>query len=159
MDDFILRAIIAGVLVVLVSGPLGCVVVWRRMAYFGDTLAHSALLGTALGIMFDLDPVISVIFLGVVFSVLLVVMQRNPQLSNDSLLGIIAHGALAFGLVLLAVMQNRGLRVDLMSYLFGDILAVTNSELMWMAVLVLLVIVSLSYLWKSLLSRWWWRLP
>ena len=152
MDDFILKAIIAGILVVLVSGPLGCVVVWRRMAYFGDTLAHSALLGTALGIMFDVDPVISVIFLGVVFSVMLVVMQRNPQLSNDSLLGIIAHGALAFGLVLLAVMQNRGLRVDLMSYLFGDILAVTNSELLWMAVLVLLVMVSLAYLWKSLLS-------
>ena len=152
MDDFIIRAMIAGILVVLVTGPLGCVVVWRRMAYFGDTLAHSALLGTALGIMFDVNPVISVIFLGAVFSLLLVMMQRNPQLGNDALLGIIAHGALAFGLVLLAVMQNRGMRVDLMSYLFGDILAVSNTELLWMAGLVLLVLLGLAYLWKSLLS-------
>lgn len=152
MDDFILKAIMAGLLVVLVSGPLGCVVVWRRMAYFGDTLAHSALLGTALGIMFDVNPVISVIFLGALFSVLLVVMQRNPQLTTDALLGIVAHGALAFGLVLLAVMQNRGMRVDLMSYLLGDILAVSNHELIWMSVLVLIVLLSLAYLWKSLLS-------
>ncbi|MDH5473907.1 MAG: metal ABC transporter permease [Gammaproteobacteria bacterium] len=152
MDDFIIRAIVAGLLVVLVSGPLGCVVVWRRMAYFGDTLAHSALLGAALGIMFEVDPVISVIFLGALFSTLLVVMQRNPQLSNDALLGIIAHGALALGLVLLALLQNQGMRVDLISYLLGDILAVTNNELIWMTVLVLLVAVSLSYLWKSLLS-------
>lgn len=152
MDDFILKAVIAGLLVVLMSGPLGCVVVWRRMAYFGDTLAHAALLGTALGILFDVSPVISVIFLGLVLSIMLVWMQRNPQLSTDALLGIVAHGALATGLVLLAILQNQGMRVDLMSYLLGDILAVSSDELIWMSVLVVTVLLCLSYLWKSLLS-------
>jgi len=152
MDDFIIKALVAGLLVVLVSGPLGCVVVWRRMSYFGDTLAHAALLGAALGIMIDLHPVVSVIFTGTVFSLVLVLMQRNPQLTTDALLGIIAHGSLALGLVILAILQNRGLQVDLMSYLLGDILAVSDRELVWMAGLVVMVLVSLAYLWKSLLS-------
>ncbi|MCW9013603.1 MAG: metal ABC transporter permease [Gammaproteobacteria bacterium] len=152
MDDFILRALLAGLLVVLVSGPLGCVVIWRRMAYFGDTLAHSALLGTAMGLLFELDPMIGVLVLGILISVLLVLFQRKPDLSTDTLLGIMAHGALAMGLVLLALMQNQGMRVDLLGYLFGDILAVSWSDLSWMLAGILLVAFCLRLLWRSMLS-------
>jgi len=152
MDDFILRALIAGILMVMISGPLGCVVVWRRMAYFGDTLAHSALLGTAMAIMVDINPLLGVLIIGLLISVLLVVFQRKPDISSDTLLGIMAHGALATGLVLMALMQNQGMRIDLMAYLFGDILAVSWNDLIWMCGGVILVLFALKVLWGSLLS-------
>ena len=152
MDDFIIRAVLAGILVVLMSGPLGCVVVWRRMAYFGDTLAHAALLGTGLAIAFEISPMVGVLVIGLVLSVMLVMLQRTPDLSIDTLLGILSHGALATGLVLLALLQHQGLRIDFMSYLFGDILAVSWNELLWMLVVVVVVIGILIYLWQSLLA-------
>lgn len=152
MDDFILRALLAGLLIVIVTGPLGCVVVWRRMAYFGDTLAHSALLGTALALMFDMSPVVGVVMLGLVLSVMLMVLQGNVKLSADTLLGILAHGSLATGLVVFAAMQNQGMRVDLMAYLFGDILAVSWTDLLWMLAGVVLVLISMGYMWRSLLA-------
>ena len=152
MDDFILRALIAGLLMVIISGPLGCVVVWRRMAYFGDTLAHSALLGTAMAIMVDINPLLGVLIIGLLISTLLVVFQRKPDISSDTLLGIMAHGALAVGLVLMALMQNQGMRIDLMAYLFGDILAVSWNDLIWMSAGVILVLFALKVLWRSLLS-------
>ncbi|TNF33134.1 MAG: hypothetical protein EP315_08760 [Gammaproteobacteria bacterium] len=152
MDDFIIRAVLVGILVVMMSGPMGCVVVWRRMAYFGDTLAHAALLGTALAIVFDLNPTLGVLLTGVLLSLLLVMLQRAADLSIDTLLGILAHGALAIGLVLLAILQHQGLRIDFMAYLFGDILAVSWNELGWMLPLVIIVIVVLTTLWRSLLA-------
>lgn len=152
MDDFILRALLAGILMVLISGPLGCVVVWRRMAYFGDTLAHSALLGTAMAIMVELNPLWGVLVIGLLISLMLVIFQRNPDISSDTLLGIMSHGALASGLVLLAIMQNQGMRIDLMAYLFGDILAVSWDDLLWMSAGVLVVLIVLKILWRALLS-------
>ena len=152
MDDFILRALLAGLLVALVAGPLGCVVVWRRMAYFGDTLAHSALLGTAMALLFDIDTLLGVLLTGLLISFLLVLFQRRNDISSDTLLGIMAHGALAIGLVILGMMQNQGMRIDLMTYLFGDILAVSWNELIWMMLVVLVVLAVLSKLWSLLLS-------
>jgi len=152
IDDFIVRAILAGLLVVLVSGPLGCVVVWRRMAYFGDALAHSALLGTSLAIMFDINPLIGVMLIGIVLSYLLIQLQVKKDLSSDAILGILSHGALAGGLVLLAIMQSQGQRVDLMAYLFGDILSVSWSYLIWLSAVCLLVLALISWLWQSILA-------
>lgn len=152
MDDFIVRALIAGLLMVIISGPLGCVVVWRRMAYFGDTLAHSALLGTAMAIMMDMNPLFGVLIIGLLISLLLVAFQRKADISSDTLLGIMAHGALAAGLVLMALMQNQGMRIDLMGYLFGDILAVSWNDLLWMGAGVIMVLLALKILWRSLLS-------
>ena len=152
MDDFIVRALLAGLLMVVISGPLGCVVVWRRMAYFGDTLAHSALLGTAMAIMLELDPLLGVLVVGLLLSVILVMFQRKSDISSDTLLGIMSHGALAAGLVMLSLMQNQGMRIDLMAYLFGDILAVSWNDLIWMSVGASLVLLVLNKLWRSLLS-------
>lgn len=152
IDEFIIRALLAGLLVVLVSGPMGCIVVWRRMAYFGDALAHSALLGTSLAIMFDISPLLGVMLVGVVLSYLLIRLQAKKDLSSDAILGILSHGALATGLVILAILQSQGQRVDLMSYLFGDILSVSWQYLAWLALICLLVLALIARLWQSMLA-------
>ncbi len=127
MDDFFIRALVGGVGVALVAGPLGAFVVWRRMAYFGDTLAHSALLGVALGLLAGIDVTLGIILACIAVAVLLAALQRQRTLASDTLLGIMAHGSLALGLVVLALLA--AVRVDLLAYLFGDLLAVTLSDL------------------------------
>jgi zinc transport system permease protein len=150
MDDFMLRAIAAGVGVALVTGPLGVFVVWRRMAYFGDTLAHSALLGVALGFLLGVNVNLAVVLVGVALALLLVAMSGNRLLSSDTQLGILAHSALSLGLVVMAFQTS--VRVDLMGYLFGDILAVSTSDLLWVWGGGLLVLLVLLAIWRPLLS-------
>ncbi len=150
MDDFILRALAAGLGVALIAGPLGVFVVWRRMAYFGDTLAHSALLGVALGFLLGISVNLSVITLSVLLALMLVGMNGNRQLSSDTQLGILAHSALSLGLVVMAF--ETGVRVDLMSYLFGDILAVTTKDLIWVWGGGLTAMMILRVIWRPLLA-------
>jgi len=149
-DDFFVRAIVAGVGLALTTGPLGCFIIWRRMAYFGDTMAHSALLGVALSLLFELNLILSVFFVAALVSILLLLLQRRGALSADALLGILSHATLAIGLVMVAFMT--WVRIDLVAFLFGDILAVTTADiqLIWGGgVLVLFAIV---YLWRPLLA-------
>ena len=127
LDDFFIRALLAGIGIALVTGPLGCFIVWRRMAYFGDTMSHSALLGVALALLADVNPMLGVFAVAALVSLVLVALQRREMLSTDALLGILSHSALALGLVAVAAMT--WLRVDLISLLFGDILAVTRLDL------------------------------
>lgn len=129
MDDFLIRAFAAGIASALVSGVLGCFVVWRRMAYFGDSLAHSALLGVALGLLLGIQTQIGIVLVCGVFSVALIFLQHKGILASDTLLGILAHSALALGLVAIDLMP--GIRIDLESFLFGDILTVTPADLYW----------------------------
>ena len=139
IDDFLLYALFAGLSLAFVSGPLGCVIVWRRMAYFGDTLSHAALLGIAIAISADLLPMVGVAAIGCLLAILLFFLERNKQLSTDTLLGILSHSALAIGLIVISIMQDSGKSVNIMGYLFGDILAVNDDELIWMAGVVLIV--------------------
>ena len=127
LDDFFIRALLAGIGVALVAGPLGCFIVWRRMAYFGDTLSHGALLGVALGLLLQVDLTLAVFAVSALVSLALLVLQRRASLSADALLGLLSHSSLALGLVVLAFMT--WVRVDLMGLLFGDILAVSRSDL------------------------------
>ncbi|RFU11837.1 hypothetical protein DZD18_14845 [Rhodobacteraceae bacterium W635] len=126
LDDFLVRAALAGIGVVLAAAPLGCFVVWRRMAYFGDATAHAAILGVALALAFQVS-----VFSGVLVVSLLMAVTvsglTNRGYAMDTLLGVLAHSALAFGLVAVSFLQ--GVRVDLMAYLFGDILAVGRLDL------------------------------
>lgn len=141
VDTILLRALLAGIGLAVLAGPLGSFVVWRRMAYFGDTLAHSALLGVALSFLLHLDMNIGVMAVCLLIAVTVVVLRATQRLADDTLLGILSHSALSLGLVALAFVQ--GLRVDLMTYLFGDILAVNNADLVWVfggGVLVLLLL-------------------
>jgi len=150
MDDFLLRALAGGVGLALLTGPLGSFLVWRRMAYFGDTLAHSGLLGVGLGIILGLDPVLGVIAVCTAIALCLVVLQRQQRLASDTLLGIMSHTALSLGLVALAFIP--AVRVDLVAYLFGDILAITQTEVYWIWGGGAVALVLLALLWRPLLA-------
>ena len=148
LDDFFFRALLGGIGVAIVAGPVGCFIIWRRLAYFGDTLSHSALLGVAMALLLELNITLSVFFISLIVSLLLLLLQKRASLSSDALLGLLAHATLAVGLVVLAFMT--WVRVDLMGFLFGDILAVTTSDLavIWfggLAVLIGLSFISVSY--------------
>nr|WP_246157149.1 iron chelate uptake ABC transporter family permease subunit [Sneathiella litorea] len=148
MDDFILRALAAGIGVALIAGPLGCFVVWRRMAYFGDSLAHSALLGIALGLLYGININLGTVIICSLFALLLVWLQQRRVLATDTLLGILAHAALSIGMVALSFLNN--VSFDLYSYLFGDILTVRISDLYWIYGGGLFVIGLLVMNWSSL---------
>ena len=129
LDDFFWRSLLAGAGVALVAGPLGCFVVWRRMAYFGDTMAHSSLLGVALGFLLGIDLMLGVFAVALVVALLLFAFQRQRQLASDAVLGTLSHASLSLGMLVISLMT--WVRVDLMSYLFGDILAVDVEDLLW----------------------------
>ena len=150
MDDFVIRALIAGGGIALLAGPLGSFVVWRRMAYFGDTLAHSALLGVTLGFLLGVNPMVGVMAVCVALALALVALQRRRTLAADTLLGILSHGSLSLGLVALAFLET--LRVDLMAYLFGDILSVTDGDLMAIYGGGAVALTGLALLWRRLLA-------
>ena len=149
-DDFFIRALIAGIGIAIVVGPLGCFVIWRRLSYFGDTLSHSALLGVTLAYSFSLNISLSVFIISAVVALLLINLQKRTKLAGDSLLGLLAHSTLAIGLVLIGFLSY--IRFDLMGLLFGDILAVTIEDLalVWFGGFVILGI--LYFIWKSLFS-------
>jgi len=150
MDEFLLRALAAGLGLAIVAAPFGCFVVWRRMAYFGDTLAHSALLGVVASLLLGILPIIGIIVLSLGLAVALAVGQGSRRLGADSLLGIISHGSLAAGLVALSLMET--VRVDLMGWLLGDILAVGWADvwLIWGGGA--MVLAGLAMVWRPLLA-------
>lgn len=150
LDDFFTRALLAGIGVAILAGPLGCFIIWRRMAYFGDTLAHSALLGVALGLLFSFNLTFAVFIVATVLALLLFTLERMAALSADSLLGILSHSALAIGLVALSLMP--WVRMDLTGLLFGDILAVSRLDLMVIYGGGVLVLVGLAYIWRGLFA-------
>jgi len=150
MDDFLLRALAAGLGVAAVTGPLGAFVVWRRMAFFGDALAHSGLLGIALGLLLHINPFIGVAIVVLCVAVILVLLRRKRELAADTILGILSHGTLALGLVAVSFMQ--GVRVDLIGFLFGDILAVGTTDLIWIYGIGAVVLASLLFWWRPLLA-------
>lgn len=148
LDDFLIRAMLAGIGVALAAAPLGCFVVWRRMAYFGDATAHAAVLGVALSLAFGVSIFIGA--LGVALAMALLVTSLNGRgFAMDSLLGVLSHAALAVGLVAASFLQ--GVRIDLMAYLFGDILAVGKMDLGIIWAGVFLVVGLVSWRWSALL--------
>jgi zinc transport system permease protein len=172
MPDFLLNALVVGTLIAIMAGPLGCMVVWRRMAYFGAAIAHSALLGVALSLLSGSylltivatdesfahrmgsslieDPWPVVLLVSLLLSLGLLALQRRHLLANDTLLGIVAHGSLAIGLLIVAAMVT--LRIDVMSYLFGDILSIDHNDLILMSLLGIVVLMLIVYYWQPLLS-------
>lgn len=150
MIDILLPGWLAGMLLACAAGPLGSFVVWRRMSYFGDTLAHASLLGVALGFLLDINVYYAVILVTLALAFGLVWLERRPYLAIDTLLGIMAHSALSLGLVVVSLMDT--IRVDLMAYLFGDLLSVTLDDLLLIGPGVLVVIGVMCWQWRSLLS-------
>ena len=150
MSDLLLYALLAGYGVAVLAAPLGCFVVWRRMAYFGDTLSHSALLGVSFGLLMDINLNLAVIGCSLLLAFLLVTFQEKQKIASDTLLGILAHSSLSLGLVAVSFADN--VRVDMMAYLFGDLLAVGLTDLYWIYGGGAMVMAVLLWLWKPLLS-------
>ena len=150
MPDFILFALVAGLSLAIVAGPLGSFVVWRRMSYFGDTLAHSALLGIALGLLLDINLQLSIIVVCIMAGLLLVSMGRQQTVATDTLLGILAHSSLAFGVVLIALSGST--QISLEAYLFGELLTVSVPDLLLIVVVSAVVLLTLVIFWNKFLS-------
>ena len=150
MLEFLLPSILAGLGIALIAGPLGSFVVWRKMAYFGDTLAHASLMGLALGFLLQINLYLALLICCLMLAVLLVTLQKQKLVATDTLLGILAHSALSLGLVAVSFLDN--VRVDLMSYLFGDLLAVSPTDLVFIYGGAAAVALVLAIFWRPLLS-------
>ncbi|MDA9743822.1 metal ABC transporter permease [Candidatus Pelagibacter sp.] len=149
-DDFFIRAIVAGIGVAIVTGPLGCFVVWRRLSYFGDTLAHSALLGVTMAYSFQFNIAISVFLISSLIALILIKLQKRTNLPGDALLGLLAHSSLAVGLVVIGFLTF--IRFDIMGLLFGDILAVNVTDLLIIWFGGGLILLVLKIIWKPLFA-------
>ena len=150
LDDFFIRALLAGIGVALVTGPLGCFVVWRRLSYFGDTLSHSALLGVTLAYSLEFNIAFSVFIISALIALILTNLQKKTNLPGDALLGLLAHSSLAVGLVVIGFLSF--IRFDIMGLLFGDILAVNVNDIItiWIGGAIILLVLKL--IWKSLFA-------
>ena len=149
-DDFFIRALFAGLGVAFVTGPLGCFVVWRRLSYFGDTLAHSALLGVTIAFSLQLNIALSVFVISSLIALILIQLQKKTNLPGDALLGLLAHSSLAVGLVVIGFLTF--IRFDVMGLLFGDILAVTIDDLYIIWIGGALILLVLKLIWKPLFA-------
>ena len=149
-DDFFIRALVAGLGVAIVTGPLGCFVVWRRLSYFGDTLAHSAFLGVTMAYSFQFNIALSVFIISSIIALILIQLQKKTNLPGDALLGLLAHSSLAVGLVVIGFLTF--IRFDIMGLLFGDILAVALNDIIiiWFGGALILLILKL--IWRPLFA-------
>ena len=149
MPGFLVSAGIAGMLVACLAGPLGSIVVWRRLSYFGETLAHGGLLGVALGLALSLPVQYGVLICGCLLALSLAVLRRRSALSSDTVLGILSHGSLALGLIAISLLPGQ---VNLESLLFGDLLAVSQRDIYWMLAINVLVLGLLASHWQALVA-------
>tara|TARA_B100001093_G_scaffold35178_1_gene30305 strand:+ start:221 stop:1027 length:807 start_codon:yes stop_codon:yes gene_type:complete len=147
-DPFIIRGILAGIAVALISGLVGCFVVWRRLSYYGESIAHSSLLGAGLGILLGVGINFGVVFICLLFGILFLWLQQSKALSSDTLLGVLAHVALALGII---VISFNKIKIDLHAILFGDILTVSYNDIWGMYVGVFLAVIIILFNWSSLL--------
>lgn len=148
--DFMIRAVIAGIGIALVAGPLGSIIVWRRMANFGDALAHSTLLGLCFALLLNIHVYIGLTSVCILVASALALFSKQRHLANDTILCMLAYTTLAIGLILATVL--KGIRVDLLSYLYGDILSVNNTDLIWIYCVDAVVFLSLLKIWRPILS-------
>ena len=150
MADFILYALAAGLGLAVVAGPLGSFVVWRRMSYFGDTLAHAALLGIAIGLLLEVNLQLSILAICLVAAILLILLEMRNTVAVDALLGILAHSSLAIGMMVLSLSDT--VQVNLEAYLFGELLTIAPADLIWVLGVCVLVGAILWVYWNEFLS-------
>jgi len=150
IDPFLLRAGLAGLLIALIAAPLGCLVVWRRMAYFGDATGHAALLGVALALSASLPPIIGVVAIAASMALAVTFATRRGGFAADTVLGVFSHAALAIGLVAAALLPD--VRLNLIGTLLGDILTVSNGEILMIAIGGGLILGVLALFWRGLLN-------
>lgn len=149
LDDFMVRALLAGIGLAIAAAPLGCLVVWRRMAFFGDATAHAAILGVALAFATSLPVWLGVLVLALAMAMLVSGLNRSGH-AADTILSVLSHSALAAGLVAISFLTN--VQIDLMAFLFGDILAVSSSDILvtWVGGAIIAMLVC--WRWSRLLT-------
>jgi len=148
MDNLIIQVLIAGLGLAMSASIIGCFVVWRKMAYFADSISHSSLLGIAIGLFFAIDFNLAVLVIALIFASALLVLEQKKVIAYDSLLGVLSYGFLAFAVIIISSME---INIDLHSYLFGDILAIIASDIYFIyAMLVVIVLFTLRY-WQKLI--------
>ena len=150
IDEFIIRAALAGFAVALAAAPLGCLIVWRRMAYFGDATGHAALLGVVLGVALGLAPMLGVVVVAAAMALVVSLVSNRASFSVDTMLGVFAHSALALGLVAAALIP--GARLNLLGVLQGDILLVNwvDVAMVWLGSLAIIAVISM--FWRALIN-------
>lgn len=146
-EPILIRALISGFSLALISGPLGCLIYWQRMAYFGDALAHATLLGVVLGLLLNINLLISITFIAILFS--LILWNLRNKITGDSSLSILAQAFLAISLTIVAFMKD--IRVDISEYMFGDILLIDNHDIIIIITACLLIGIWLYILWNKIL--------
>ena len=149
LEPFLLRALAAALALAIVAAPLGALVVWQRMAYFGETMAQASLLGVALSFAIGQSLTLSVLAVAIVAALVILLLSEQRLLPLDSILGLLHHGSLAAGVIATAALA--GPSVDLLGYLFGDIFAVTDADLAWIYGGGALVLGVLWLVWQPLL--------
>jgi zinc transport system permease protein len=149
LEPFLLRALVAGLGLAIVAAPLGCFVVWQRMAYFGETVAQASLLGVALGLALQLDVTLGALLVAVAMAFALIWLGRQQVVALDSVLGLLHHAALAAGVIAASLIQ--GPPIDLMGFLFGDVFAVTPTDIFWILAGGSAVLAVVVWLWHPLL--------
>ena len=149
-DDFIISAFAAGIGLALITGPLGCFIIWRRLSYFGDTIAHSALLGVVIAYAMNFNLILAVFAVSCFIALSLLFLQKRTNLPDDALLGLLAHSVLAIGLVLLGILSF--IRIDLMGLLFGDILSVNITDVLFVWIGGSIVLMVLILIWRPLFA-------
>jgi zinc transport system permease protein len=146
IDSFLLNAIFGGLIIASVSGLLGCFVLWKNMAYFGDALSHSALLGITIGILFHLNLTIAVSLVAILFAI--VFSQNTSRYSNDTMLGVISYSALSLAII---VNSYKKVKMDLIGYLFGDILAINYHDMLYLSICTLVISIWIYRNWSELI--------
>jgi len=147
MEDFLIKAILIGISIAIIGGVLGCFIVWKKMAYFGDSLAHSAILGVFLAILFDINLHFGVLFICVFFIIALLYLEHQHILATDTILGILAHIGLSIAIIGISLFPEHN--IDLHSLLFGDILSVTYDDVLISFIASLVVLSILIYKWDN----------
>lgn len=148
MDEFVLRATAGGLAIALIAGPVGSLMLWRKMTFFGAAIAESAVLGVTLGLLIGINPILGAAITSVGLAALLDQLMRNKRLSGDTVIGVVGHGALALALVLLVYLSR--VRVDLLGYLFGDILSIGWGEVFVTLVLACAALGAILRFWRPL---------
>ncbi|HVU20585.1 MAG TPA: metal ABC transporter permease [Rhizomicrobium sp.] len=146
MDDFLYRATLGAAMLGAVAGPIGCFVLWRRLAYLGESVAHMGLLGVAIGLLMGVSPLLGVAVMAVV-AALLMARADNGLIPAGSFVGIVGHAGLALGFILLATMET--VRTDLLGYLFGDVLALSDMDLASIALAGAAVVLGTVFFWRA----------
>jgi len=150
MFDLIFYPTLIGIFIAAIGGPLGSLIIWQRMAYFGESIAHSALLGVALAILFKIDMAIMVAVVCCLMAVMLSKLQKHLQLSLNTLLAIMAHTSLAIGLVILSLIPNFRFNVE--SFLFGDLLILGQGDFLPIAAVCAITLIFLLWQWPKLIA-------